>query len=180
MPLPFNSLHRDMQLDEATNPVRRVLNIGTASPGNVHAVSQFYQQEATLPGNPRLNNRYVQSDASRAEFHHQPMMECPPARFHDSSARENDIQELNFQMLLSQQISKQGFSIRTFLEQRNSSVDLQNVSMAKKQIIPTVNFALYADESEEALFAVSSDSTNRNLNLIHVVSTDVCVQSSQV
>jgi hypothetical protein len=167
--IPFGDLQRQMHFVEPSNLVRRVINMGP-SLGVVSSANDFHPSDRSSPPDlSAIHHRYTPCDSKLSILHQQSMSEGPATRFSEGLAVESEFQELNFRTLLSQQISKQGFSIRAFLEQKHSSTEMPNVPMAKKSVsIPPLNPSAYADESEEALFAVRLIFVNSTLlKLMH-------------
>ena len=158
-----NETHRQLHFSETTSPmpVRRVVNLG-ACPGTGHSSANFLPLEQQINQNvPNMNHQFIQNSYCQPNMQGFSDMnefgDVPRPRLQTFTERgDSQSQEPTFQMMLSQQILREGFSIRNFLEHKTGATETADNAKLQSTTpgVFTIDSRLYADETEESLFAV--------------------------
>jgi hypothetical protein len=138
-------------------PLRRVVNIGIPASVVGYTTHQYHPIESQMHSCvSNLNQEFFQN-GTNDQPNRQFLEATQKSQAQEMQQRaDSEPQELSFRSLLSQQITQQGFSIRSFLDERNSAeLRRSHITQGANSSVPHINSQICADETEEALFAVT-------------------------
>jgi hypothetical protein len=136
-------------------PQRRVVNIGVPTSVAGYPAQHYHSIEHQIHSGALNSNQEYFPNGTNDQPNRLYPVATPRSQAQEMLERPGPgNQEPSFQSLLSRQISEQGFSIRSFLDERNSTELGRAFTQGSNPSVHHMNSQLCAEETEEALFAV--------------------------